>query len=216
MKQNTIRYLLAFVVVLIVAWLMWSSWVTSHENIMAAIIQVIGLLLVGLLANKWLADYNERKVARLERYKLQRHICENLPGLILNSVSHALEYGAAHFKEAHSYEIMGISKASDPEPENCLRILEDEIYAILGQTALCSAAFKSEQLKEDLQIVATVLLKFGKTARDIAPNYKPTAASIMKYTEALTRNLKPIYNRMDRITNTLVEELQDWIAPKKI
>lgn len=213
--KPTLYIMLGIGIILFAWWQDYHLWLEDHDAVLAALIQVIGLIVIGFQVNRWLADYNERKTAKLERYKLQRQIAEDLPRFTMFGIDSSIEYAVAKYVHVHSEDDQNLKGKASRDLQHFNKMRENQVYGLIGQKILCMTAYKNYKTYRLVHEMTETLLSFPKSIEEMTPSYEPTDSGLDNYKNDIRALLQPVQVNLNEIVQLMANELGEWISGKK-
>jgi len=201
MKRSlTIFLSLAIIgIVLLGWWRGWYLWLEEHDVIFAALIQVVGLLIFGFLVNKWLADYNERKTARLERYKLQQKIHTEISSLTHLCLDKAMVVVYLKYMEA----------TGDPSVGNNLRRTRSEFHDSKNQISVLASLSKYAFSSKLIDIVFLQIDNALLNADTVEFNHE---TAVEEYNKEIMDMVNAIHSHLRELISLMGDEIASWLV----
>ena len=185
-------------------------WLDDHRELQAALVQVVGLIVLGFIVNKWLADYNERKTASLERYKLQIQIAADFARYSLFAIENTLEQAVIEFILEHGDVIEKRNAASDlPQIQ---RNRQNNIDGLIGQSLLARIAFHHEEIFPLIKEMNDMLITYLSSLREGYRKDIPKRPSILEFKEVALTKIKPIETKANEVGQLMTDEVIAWLG----
>ncbi len=182
--------------------------------VLAAVIQVLGLIGISFFANKWLSDYNERKTARLERFKIQQQIFRDFS----RSVTTTIALGG----KLAIYEVGWVSADRtiadgnfdyyNRKVDEYTAIVEENLGVLNSQSSLSKYAFDNPKIAEGINGLINLATKRPR-------GYEEINVTRPKDRNILNQELKKygsIYKEKRlNVLDLMSAEINQWMSNKK-
>ncbi len=188
---------------------------TMDNVVFAALIQVLGLIVISFLANKWLSDYNERKTARLERFKIQQQIIKDFCRSV--TLAHAqgakLAFYEVGWVSTTQTEVEGIFDYYNRKIDEYQAIVEENMGALVSQSMLSKYAFDSPKIAEGIDELINLAINKPHGYEEINGKRKP------KDLNKLDREIRELDSRYKamrlNVLDLMSAEINQWMFNNK-